>query len=213
MAAQRTDRELLEAWAQDDGAAGETLVRRHFPMVYRFLAARHPDPADLIQRTFLACVESRHRLEKVDSFRAFVLGIARNLLLRELRDEGRHRRAFEKRAPEENSFESLGGQAAMRQEMRLLLRALQTLPLDLQLAVQLYYWEELNTGEIAEILEAPRGTIMSRLHRARELLKRAIVEIAATEQLADETVRNLERWARSVRGALDQMVPSNSPSK
>ncbi|MEZ4372915.1 MAG: sigma-70 family RNA polymerase sigma factor [Polyangiaceae bacterium] len=47
-----------------------------------------------------------------------------------------------------------------------LVEALQRLPLDLQMAIELYYWEELSVAELAEALEIPAGTVKSRLHRA-----------------------------------------------
>lgn len=209
----RSDKELLDAWGAGDQGAGDILVRRHFDVVYRFFASRHVEPSDLIQRTFLACVESRGRFDHVVSFRAFLLGIARHQLLRDIRSEGRHRRAVQRKASEDDFLASIGGQVALREEMRLLLRALRTLPLELQLALQLYYWEDLGTAEIGEVLEIPRGTVMSRLHRARQLLREAIAELAESEELGDATVRDLEKWARSVRGLLDQLVSHHADSE
>lgn len=205
MSDEPTDRELLDAWGDGDQSAGDALVRRHFDLVYRFFASRHAEPSDLIQRTFLACVEARGRFEHVVTFRAFLLGIARYQLLRDIRSEGRHRRAVQRKASEDEFLGSIGGQVALREEMRLLLRALRTLPLELQLALQLYYWEDLGTAEIGEVLEIPRGTVMSRLHRARQLLRDAIVEQAESQEVGDATVRDLELWARSIRGLLDQL--------
>lgn len=40
--------------------------------------------------------------------------------------------------------------------------------------ILLYYYEEFSTGEISEILKVPEGTIRSRLHRGRQLLKNII---------------------------------------
>jgi RNA polymerase sigma factor (sigma-70 family) len=60
---------------------------------------------------------------------------------------------------------------ALRQEQHAVLAALHELPLDLQIALELYYWEELTVGEVAQVLEVPEGTVKSRLHRARQLLR------------------------------------------
>jgi RNA polymerase sigma-70 factor (ECF subfamily) len=45
------------------------------------------------------------------------------------------------------------------------------LPLDLQTALELHYWEELSTAELAEVLAIPQGTVKTRLFRAREQLR------------------------------------------
>jgi hypothetical protein len=58
--AEPSDLALLEAWRGGDDVAGNRLVRRHFSTISRFFRNKVPDQrADLMQRTFLACVESR----------------------------------------------------------------------------------------------------------------------------------------------------------
>jgi RNA polymerase sigma-70 factor (ECF subfamily) len=49
--------------------------------------------------------------------------------------------------------------------------ALRRLPVELQVVVELHYWEEQSTAEMAEVLEVPQGTVKSRLRRAREQLE------------------------------------------
>ena len=61
---------------------------------------------------------------------------------------------------------------------RLLLLALQRIPLESQVILELQYWEELSTAEIGVILGVPVNTVYSRLHRARQSLKRVIAELA-----------------------------------
>ena len=80
--------------------------------------------------------------------------------------------------------------AIQRAEQRLLVEALQRLPLDLQMAIELYYWEELSVAELAEALEVPAGTVKSRLHRARELLREEMNRLPGSEQ-ERENVRSM----------------------
>src|SRR5262249_1646015 len=58
-----------------------------------------------------------------------------------------------------------------RAEERLLVQALQRMPVDIQMTLELYYWEELSIDEVAEAMGTAPGTIKSRLHRGRALLR------------------------------------------
>lgn len=191
---------LLELWAAGDRTAASVLVERHFDVVYRFLRHRAGTASsDLVQRTFLACLESRERLTKVVSFKAFLLGIARNLLLHHIRSEGARGRAMQKHR--EQSFgppKSLGSVVALRREQKLLIQALRLLPIDLQHCLELHYWEGMTAAEIAQVLGTPRGTILTRLFRARKTLRKNIMALAEDEALATTTAEGLESWARTL---------------
>jgi RNA polymerase sigma-70 factor (ECF subfamily) len=203
------DDELLRRWREGDEKAGTALVRRHVPGVYRFFRSTVADVADdLTQRTLLACLETRDRVHKESAFRAYVFGVARRQLLMYLRKKKRKEDPI---LPLEMSAADLGSSpsqvVAAMQEQTLLLRALRRIPLDLQLAVELHYWERMPLAEIAEVLEVPHGTVKSRLARARELLREQIAELAPSDVLRRETIDNLERWAKSVRDGLDGDPP------
>ncbi|MEM6989706.1 MAG: sigma factor, partial [Myxococcota bacterium] len=80
-----TDDALLAAWRDGDRGAGDALVNRHFDAVSRFFRSKLGDDVeDLIQRTFLDCVESRDRIQR-PTFRAFLFAVARNRLFDHLR--------------------------------------------------------------------------------------------------------------------------------
>ncbi len=84
------DQQLLERWCRGDKDAGDALLTRHLPTVYRFFRRRAPWAADdLAQRTFLQCVEHRERLRDAVSARAFLLGVGRHVLLQHLRTDRR----------------------------------------------------------------------------------------------------------------------------
>jgi RNA polymerase sigma-70 factor (ECF subfamily) len=53
---------------------------------------------------------------------------------------------------------SLGELLAARREQRLLVAALRSIPVDFQIVVELYYWEELSVAEIAKITEVAPGS-------------------------------------------------------
>ncbi len=203
-----SDVELLEAWVHGDTVAGNKLVRRHFDALYRFFRSRIDDGvADLVQQTFLACVETSRRIPEQAGFRAWLFGIARNKLLLHQRAHGRRRDAVGPDALDDVEGDApgeltIGGLVDMRDEQRLLLRALRRLPLDLQLALVLGYWEGLSGTEIADVLEVPVGTVKTRMRRARDLLKTTIASLAPGTDTATVTVRDLDRWAASLRDRL-----------
>ena len=197
------DETLLRAWRSGDEEAGAKLFRRHFQSVFRFYQTKAPDAVeDLVQRTFLACLEAGERLDGVISFQAYLLGIARKQLLRFFAEQGRWRRHNDLTGPSAFDFTGPVELLAQRDEERLLLKGLRRLPLDLQIALELFYWERLPLTDIAAIVDIPLGTVKTRLHRAKKLLRERIEGLEASDVLKQSTVHKLESWARSLREQL-----------
>jgi RNA polymerase sigma-70 factor (ECF subfamily) len=67
-------------------------------------------------------------------------------------------------------------------------RALETLPADFRIAVLLSDVEEFSYKEIADIMECPVGTVMSRLYRGRRLLQRALHDYAVEQGIIKPVV-------------------------
>ncbi len=196
-----SDYELLAAWRGGDDEAGNLLVQRHVATLYRFFANKvNEGMEDLAQRTLLACVEARDRVDQDRSFRAYLLGIARNLLLRHYRHAMRDARAERlQKASVEEIVGSPSRDLAVKQERKLLLRALRQLPVDAQVVLELYYWEAMTIAEIAVVLQSPEGTIKSRLSRGKAVLREKIGAMAADAVVRETTLTQLEDWARSLR--------------
>lgn len=196
-----TDLELLDAWRAGDSRAGSDLFDRYVAPIHGFFDGKVPDHVvdDLVQRAFLACAEARERFVEGTTFRAYVFAVARNVLY------GHYRRHYAR--PELDTaltsiadIEPSPSQiVAARAEHTLLLSALRQIPLDLQLVLELHYWEELTTNELAYALEIPQGTVKSRLRRAREALIEQMQSLPATPELLANTTDDLEAWARSLR--------------
>jgi RNA polymerase sigma factor (sigma-70 family) len=206
----RSDAELLEAWRAGDLGAGKTLFERHIAVVSRFFRNKIGDEReDLIQRTFLACVESRDRLRDGGAFLPYVLRVARSKLYDHFaqRRGGLHR-------PDalETSVADLGASPsvliAKGQQADLLLHALRRLPMELQIAIELHYWEGMSTADLAELLEIPQGTVKTRLFRARQLLREHLHALTRAGRLPESSLHDLDGWARSLRGLLEAEAPS-----
>ncbi|MEZ4452960.1 MAG: RNA polymerase sigma factor [Nannocystaceae bacterium] len=197
------DVELLAAWKSGDRQAGAQLFERHYSSVLRFFHNKSGDQArDLIQRTFLRCLEARDRIEAGSSFRAYLFGIARNVLLEHFRGVRREGQLFDlmkTTAADLSPHPTPGTMLAKKRELRLLMRALRQIPIELQITLELYYWEHMQAREIAAVFDAPEGTIRTRLRRARQLLVREIEALAESASDFQSTVSSLEGWAAQLR--------------
>jgi RNA polymerase sigma factor (sigma-70 family) len=200
------DAVLFESWCRGDRRAGAQLFERHYEAIARFFHNKaHHDADDLIQRTFLRCVETHARIRKPTSFRYYLFGVARNVLLEYLEEKGRRQR---REAPNflSTSIEDVAptpsSALARAREERLILHALRRIPLELQIILELYYWEELRARELAEVLDLPEGTVRTRIRRAKQLFEEEIARVAESPALAHSTLCDLEGWARRLRGEL-----------
>jgi len=192
---------LLDRWKAGDTAAGNTLFKRHFARIYRFFEGKVEDSAvdEVVQETFLACVRSRDTFRRQSSFRTYLLAIARNMLFGYWRQRSRQAPTLDF---DEVSVASLstsaGGRMARREDHARLLQALRALPLDQQLLLELYYWEQLEREDLAEVFDVEPATTRSRLFRARQALRHLLTDAAVPSNLDDA---DLDAWARKLRPA------------
>jgi RNA polymerase sigma factor (sigma-70 family) len=199
----RSDAQLFAAWGDGDTRAGNELFQRHFESIRRFFANKaEREVEDLVQRTFLGCVQARARFAGRASFRTFLFGIAHHILHEFFRSK-QHDRALD--------FGSISvadlatgptSIIARAQEQRALLTALRQVPIDLQIVLELHYWEKMTAAEIGEVLGIPANTAGSRLRRAKERLRECLRSSSESAAVAESTAADLDGWAASVRGLL-----------
>ena len=177
--AEPNDEALLQRWRNGDAEAGDALAVRYCAAVLSFFANKVPEGGeDLMQKTFLACLDT-DPAQEIRSFRAFLFGIARMQLLRYYERRG------QLRGEEMMSRVSLAGLAttpteriARAESHDLLHRALATLPLDQQIALELFYWQKLPVAEVASALSLSEGGTRAKLHRARQKLRNVYEELS-----------------------------------
>jgi len=196
-----SDNELVRAWRAGDQQSGSVLFERYFVSIRRFFRNKVDHGAeDLVQRTFVACLEGRDRFREEASFRTYLFAIAHNLLREHFR---RQRRSPEELDLEKLSIVDLGASPtsllAVRAEEKLLLHALRQLPLAAQVILELYFWEQLSGAELGAFLGVPEDTARSRLRRAKKQLEEAIHRLARNPADLDSTLAGLDRWAESLR--------------
>ena len=177
-----SDLELLAAWRSGDLTAGDALVTRHWPSIAGFFRSKiGDDGVDLISQTFLACVES---VDTIENVKAFLFAVARRRLADHFRKRSRS-------AVVDLGLSSLADLApgpvtelALRQRGELLRAALARIPLDDQIALELAYFEGMNTKDIASVLEINENTVRSRLSRARDKLREVLATLGTAEEVA-----------------------------
>ncbi|MGH1344148.1 MAG: RNA polymerase sigma factor [Nannocystales bacterium] len=200
-----TDEQLLRRWREGDQRAGEQLFDRHFDSLFRFFFSKAEDVAeDLTQETLLACVGSRDRIREDHRFRAFMFTIARRVLYAHY---GKKRRRVDVPLGSLSAVDlspGVTGLIAEKQDSRIFLEALRSLPLDYQIALELHVWESLTGPEIAAVVEAPEGTIRSRIRRARLQLEEKIHELSGSSKALQSTSTQIDTWAENVRELLSK---------
>ena len=144
---------------------------------YAMVLSRNPAmAADLVQETYLRGLKAKESLRPDSNVKSWLFTILRNIWLNHLR----HERAGPKLA-ELDSDENLADVSIATSEdphdlyVRNLQReqvrtAIQQLPIESREIIILREYEELSYSEIANVLQCPMGTVMSRLARARSRL-------------------------------------------
>ena len=153
----------------------EAVFEQHKDAVYRFAWRMTSSAAvaeDIAQDAFLALLRHPDRFDpRRGSVRAFLLGIARNLVLKRWRDEHRWEPVDDEQwvAP---PVDMIRGETA-----GIVARAVRSLPPLQREALILAEYEGLSLEEIARAVESEIGTVKSRLHRARENLRRMLAPL------------------------------------
>jgi RNA polymerase sigma-70 factor, ECF subfamily len=188
------DRSLLERWRAGDRAAGNRMFDRHVRSLLRFFRNKvERGIEDLMQDTMLACVRGRDRLRDDGSFRAYLFQTARSVLYEHFRR--RRDGAFD---PEELALADLGpGPStawAKHREQQILLAALQKLPVEVQVTLELHFLEGLSGPELAVALGVSEAAVRSRIRRGSEKLRLHIETLDESPDLRASTATHLEDW-------------------
>lgn len=175
-----SDSELLQAMLAGDERALGALFRRRQGGVYRFALQMCGSQAlaeDVTQEVFMVLIRDAHTFDpNRGSLNAFLVGVARNLLLRRLQRERFYVPMEEDSddgasAPE--SFLTTGGpleDLSRIETINSVRTAVLALPQRYREVVVLCDLQEMSYVEAAEVLNCAVGTVRSRLHRARALL-------------------------------------------
>ncbi len=146
------------------------LVDKHVGHVARILRNAGTSEADIdddVQRVFIA-LSNRLDDVRVGAEKSFLFQTALHMAAHSRRTAARRREILTDRTPEMvDSFAGPEEMANQKQVRRTLDRILNQMETELRVVFALYEFEEMTTAEISSVLEIPRGTVASRLRRAR----------------------------------------------
>ena len=158
----------LEDWASFESEALPFHVDLY--RLAKWVLRNQTEAEDLVQETFVEALRSFHRFEKGTNCRAWLIKIMYHTLNKRRRDS---RRLQVVEDASEQIAETVAVEPPQSGELveEEVLTALNRLPQHYQEVVILSDVEDMSYKEIAEALSIPTGTVMSRLHRGRSLLR------------------------------------------
>ncbi len=177
----------LMGWARrGDSAAFGELVRRHMRRGYRAalsLVGSHDDAMDLSQDAFARALKHAAKMDPERPFYPWFYQILRRLCFNFLRDRANRKRLLDEAGGWIADDRIFGGapehpETRLHREdaRRIIVRAMTGLPEVQREVLVLREFENLKYAEIADLLDIPAGTVMSRLYAARRGLADALEE-------------------------------------
>ena len=179
-----------------EGQEFEKLALEQMDTLYRVASrlTRNPEEAnDLVQETYLRAFRARESFQlKEYGIRPWLLRIMHNLHFSRAGREKRQPMKMEDEALEAADLDSIPETPGVPMPVNLedlddrLAKALENLPTDYQIVLLMWAVDDLSYKEIAHTLDIPIGTVMSRLHRARQKLSEQLRDYAVDEGMIRE---------------------------
>jgi RNA polymerase sigma-70 factor (ECF subfamily) len=173
-------------WLRDSRPRIEALVESHYAALYRYayrLSGAAAEAEDLTQETFCQAQHKLHQLREAGKAKSWLFTILRNAYLHRLRSN------------KQEKLVSLDGLAEIPDRVAeplpefdaaQLQVALNELPEMFRTPIILYYFEDFSYRDIADQMNVPLGTVMSRLARAKSFLRQRLLGSAELVEKANQ---------------------------
>jgi RNA polymerase sigma-70 factor (ECF subfamily) len=184
---------------KDDHAEFEAVAMPQADALYGAALRMTRDPSraeDLVQETLLRAYRFWHKFEQGTNIKAWLFRIQTNIFINRYR-----KRQTEQQVLDDRQIDDLLNRYAAEEKAFLppdtrddflkrvlgdeVMRALDELPFEFRMTVLLADMHDLSYKEIADVLDCPVGTVMSRLHRARKLLQATLFQYAVDRGVID----------------------------
>jgi RNA polymerase sigma-70 factor, ECF subfamily len=142
------------------------------------LARNRSEAEDLVQETYVRALGAVERLRPDSNVKVWMFTILRNVWRNQLRSQRAAPRIVELDSERVGTFQDPHAVLVTKMEGELVREAIRQLPEDAREIIVLREYEDMSYQEIADLLDCPLGTVMSRLGRARSRLRMLISQIA-----------------------------------
>jgi RNA polymerase sigma-70 factor, ECF subfamily len=153
----------------------DSLVEQYYPSLYRYayrLSGSSSDAEDLVQETFCKAQSQLDSLRDLERARPWLYAILRNLFLQRVRsDQSRKTVSLDTIG----DFPQPAGDPLPEIDPAALQKVLNDMPEGFRTPIILYFFEEMSYREIADQMDLPIGTVMSRLARAKSHLRDRLI--------------------------------------
>ena len=166
----------------------ELCIKEYGKDIYSFckyLTCNRQEADDLYQDTFLMAVELQEKIEYKENPKSYLLSIALRIWKNKKRKFAWRKQIVDiQPIAEGQDVEldrelevSLEEQIMKKETEKFVRNAVNHLSEKLKVVVLLFYMEGLSTKQIAKVIKLPTGTVLSRLHQARKVLKKELEEV------------------------------------
>ena len=153
----------------------DTVVKDFYTDIFRFaysLVKNEPDAVDLTQQTFLKFARKGHQIKDHSKVKSWLATTMKREFYNSLRREKAHPTVEIEEADRPDYAED--AKAVQSMDATLAMEALAKIEDKFRLPLSLFYIQGFSYKEIAESLEIPIGTVMSRLSRGKDILRSAL---------------------------------------
>lgn len=178
---QATDEELVTRVLAGEPHLYELLMRRHNQRLYRAIRAvlrSDTEVEDVMQEAYVNAYAKLSSFRGEAKFSTWITRIALYEAFARVRKGKRYQHAPEEEEEMETREPSPEQAASDRELAQVLERAIESLPESFRTVFMLRAVEEMSTAECAGVLDIPEDTVKTRLHRARTMLQKSLLERA-----------------------------------
>ncbi len=176
----------------------DEIVQPHMDRLYSFayyLAGEEAEAKDVFQETMVKIMNNFDRYEKGTNFKAWASRVMKNLFIDRTRKKSPNSTDFEKYEPAAREGTQPWTDVELMSNDTLIDRffsdevkdAVMDLPESYRMTLLLNAIHELSYEDISDVMDCPIGTVMSRLYRARQELKRSLSDVAERYGLEPES--------------------------
>ncbi|MDF1737860.1 MAG: sigma-70 family RNA polymerase sigma factor [Verrucomicrobiales bacterium] len=174
-------------------------VDEHYANLYRFalcLARDEAEAADLTQQTYFLLSTRGGQIREMQKAKSWLFTTLRREFYRQRQLSGRFLSIDDDDAPDWETHDAPDDEVFRAADAAIVMEALSTVREVFREPLVLFYLDELSYREIAEILEVPIGTVMSRLSRGKAELRHCLT-VTLSEEHRPENVVSLPRSSKA----------------